>query len=125
MVEMALCPSVALLRSLSRLAASRQCLRQVANRHQRALHVSRALGQEERPQKSFAGQLYESTAQRVQRERAEQERFVEMRSKRGKGGFAAATASRISTTAESRQQRQLTLTSYPHLYVCWLHCRHQ
>ncbi|KAL8684542.1 MAG: hypothetical protein Q9224_006285, partial [Gallowayella concinna] len=83
------CPSVALLRSLSSGSSSPQCLRQVALRHERTLHASRLLANE--PQ-SFHGQLWESTATRVKRERAEQKRFAEARGDLNTGRNAATSA---------------------------------
>lgn len=51
----------------------------------RIFTTRRGYATEEKQEKSFRGQLYESTAQRLQRERAEQARFAE---KRGRGGGA-------------------------------------
>lgn len=112
MAEMPLCPSVALLRSLGRTSSPRRCLHRLANRQHRALHVSRVLGQEERPQKSFHGQLYESTAERVQRERAEQKRFAEMRNESGKGRNAAVTAGWPSMNIHLTREQPLTTNSF-------------
>ncbi|KAI4246636.1 MAG: hypothetical protein L6R42_009850, partial [Xanthoria sp. 1 TBL-2021] len=86
------CPSVALLRTFSRLSSPPQCLRKTALRHQRALHASRILAKE---RQSFHGQLYESTAERVKKERAEQERFAEARGENTKGRSAAITAGNL------------------------------
>ncbi|KAA6414782.1 MAG: D-lactate dehydrogenase (cytochrome) [Lasallia pustulata] len=55
---------------------SQQCMKRARVCERRSLHVSRSLKGE---QKSFRGQLYESTAQRIQRERAEQQRFAKDR----------------------------------------------
>ncbi|MCJ1306351.1 D-lactate ferricytochrome c oxidoreductase [Hypocenomyce scalaris] len=55
---------------------ARQRIQQAYVCERRSLHISRSLREE---QKSFKGQLYESTSQRIQRERAEQQRFVEQR----------------------------------------------
>ncbi|KAL9012230.1 MAG: hypothetical protein Q9173_002998 [Seirophora scorigena] len=93
-----LCPSLALLRSFARTHQSRQSLHHIPSPHPRALHVSRALAQDEKPQKSFHGQLYESTAERVQRERAEQERFARLRNESGRGRNAAVTAVFLSSS---------------------------
>lgn len=93
MPNKSLSPSVDLLRTFARPPTSRQCLHQVAIRNQRAFHFSRILGDQERPQKSFHGQLYESTYERVQRERKEQERFARLRHESGKGRTSAITAS--------------------------------
>lgn len=89
------CPSVALLRTLNRLSCPPQCLRQTTLRHQRLLHASRLLAKEPL---SFHGQLYESTAERVKKERAEQERFAEARGESLRGRGAAMSFRMISTT---------------------------
>ncbi|KAL9000192.1 MAG: hypothetical protein Q9169_001094 [Polycauliona sp. 2 TL-2023] len=88
------CPSVALLRSLERVSSSPQCLRQTALRQQRAFHASRILAKD--PQ-TFHGQLYESTAERVKKERAEQQRFAEARGESNKGRNGAVTAVVLGT----------------------------
>ncbi|KAL9022200.1 MAG: hypothetical protein Q9185_000600 [Variospora sp. 1 TL-2023] len=93
-----LCPSIALLARFGRTLASRQCLRHLPSPHPRTLHLSRALSQDERPRKSFHGQIYESTAERVQRERAEQERFARLRNESGRGRNAAVTAVLLSSS---------------------------
>ncbi|KAI4171378.1 MAG: hypothetical protein LQ343_004334 [Gyalolechia ehrenbergii] len=98
MPNKSLSPSVDLLRTFARPPTSRQCLHQVAIRNQRAFHFSRILGDQERPQKSFHGQLYESTYERVQRERKEQERFARLRHESGKGRTSAITATLVSTS---------------------------
>ncbi|KAI4186640.1 MAG: hypothetical protein L6R41_003355 [Letrouitia leprolyta] len=87
-----LSPSVDLLRTLGRHPRSQKCLRQILIRNHRPFHLSRVLRDEERPQKSFHGQLYESTAERVQRERKELERFAQLRNESGKGRAGAVTA---------------------------------
>jgi D-lactate dehydrogenase (cytochrome) len=46
-------------------------------------------------QRSFKGQLYESVAQRLARERAEQRRFAEARGESGGGRMAAMTFGEI------------------------------
>ncbi|MCJ1480529.1 D-lactate ferricytochrome c oxidoreductase [Schaereria dolodes] len=84
-----LCPSIALLRSLGRVShPPSQCVQQVSLRFERAFHKSRSLRREE---KSFKGQLYESTAQRLERERAEQRRFAKERGESSGGRTAATT----------------------------------
>ncbi|KAL8718664.1 MAG: hypothetical protein Q9225_004230 [Loekoesia sp. 1 TL-2023] len=89
MAKKPFCPSVALLRSLGRPSSSRQCLHHLNIRNRRTFHLSRVLADEERPQKPFRAQLYESTYERVQRERAEQERFANLRAEEGgRGGRA-------------------------------------
>ncbi|KAL8931640.1 MAG: hypothetical protein Q9211_006820 [Gyalolechia sp. 1 TL-2023] len=70
----------------------------VAIRNQRAFHSSRVLGDEGRQPKSFHGQLYESTAERVKRERREQERFARLRNESGKGRAGAITAVVVSSS---------------------------
>ncbi|KAI4166059.1 MAG: hypothetical protein LQ342_000490, partial [Letrouitia transgressa] len=45
----------------------------------------RSLAEDRPTQKGFHGQLYESTLERVRREREEQERFNKLRSEDGKG----------------------------------------
>ena len=84
-----LCPSAALLRSLRVSQAlgpvplkASLCLR-------RPLHTSRPAREQQRS--SFKGQLYESVAQRLERERAEQQRFAKIRGEGG-GGRPAAIA---------------------------------
>ncbi|KAL8710110.1 MAG: hypothetical protein Q9220_005193 [cf. Caloplaca sp. 1 TL-2023] len=93
-----LCPSVALLRSLAETSARRQCLHRITTRHQRAFHISRTLAREEQNQRTFAGQLYESTAERVKRERAEQERFASLRNESRGGRSAALTGVVVSAS---------------------------
>ncbi|KAL9046374.1 MAG: hypothetical protein Q9214_000775, partial [Letrouitia sp. 1 TL-2023] len=77
------CPSITLLRSLG--AGCRPPPRQFLGL--RGFHGSRLVrAEEDRPtQKGFHGQLYESTLERVRREREEQERFNKLRSEDGKG----------------------------------------
>ena len=72
---------------------SLQLLYRPLSRSRRHFHRSRTLRAEEKkpPQKGFPGQLYESTLQRVQRERAEQEGFNKLRNESGKGRTAAQT----------------------------------
>ncbi|KAL8866466.1 MAG: hypothetical protein Q9174_006286, partial [Haloplaca sp. 1 TL-2023] len=66
----------------------------LATCHRRLFHASPGqANDEQRTQKSFHGQLYESTAERVAKEKAEQERFAEMRRDTGNlraAGFFAA-----------------------------------
>lgn len=70
------CPSLVFLRSLRRLPLSRQCSRQFPVGRRRALHTSpKSLSEEE---KSFRGQLYESTARRIQAQREAEARFASM-----------------------------------------------
>lgn len=59
---------------------ARQCIRH-ANLLKRDLHLSKCYAKEER--ETFTGQLYASTAQRLERERAEQRRFASARAPRG------------------------------------------
>ena len=100
------CPSVALLRSLNRASSPPQCLRETALRHHRALHASSTLTKEP---KSFHGQLYESTAERVKKERAEQERFAEARGENNKGRSAAITAGTIGLDGMRRPRSYVDL----------------
>ncbi|KAL9626967.1 MAG: hypothetical protein Q9204_006903 [Flavoplaca sp. TL-2023a] len=102
------CPSIALLRSLNRIPSPPQCLRRTALRHQRPLHTSRILAKE--PQ-SFHGQLYESTAERVKKERAEQQRFAEARGENTKGRSAAVTAGNVNVNPAYAPQKVLTSIS--------------
>ena len=55
---------------------------------ERALHSSSCLREEQR---SFKGQLYESVAQRLEQERAEQRRFAKERGESSGGRTAATT----------------------------------
>ena len=57
-------------------------------RHPRLFSVS-AVHLNEKPQQSFKGQLYESTQQRLKRERAEQERFAQYQTQSPGGRYAA------------------------------------
>ena len=91
MAKQPLCPSIALLRSLVRSSSSQQCLHRISIRNQRTFRTARILADEEQPRKPFVGQLYESTAERVQRERAEQERFAKHRNESKRGRSAALT----------------------------------
>ena len=87
------CPSLALLRSLKRAPQiSQRCNCQISSAQRRAFRTARALKEEQR---SFKGQLYESTAQRLQRERVEQARFAKLRGEGGAGRNAAATFGKI------------------------------
>ena len=83
-----LSPSVALLRSFRQVPIPKQCLRQIPIGSHRAIHSSRPLSEE---QKDFKGQLFESTTQRLQRERAEQRRFAKERGEHSGGRNAAIT----------------------------------
>ena len=83
-----LCPSVALLKSFRQVTIPSQCLRQIPIGTRRTIHSSRRLYEEK---KDFKGQLYESTAQRLQRERAEQRRFAKERGESSGGRNAAIT----------------------------------
>lgn len=66
---------------------TRSCIRHTL-RSTRAFHVSSASAEQE---KSFRGQLYQSTAQRLERERAEQRRFAHERGEGNNGRSAAFT----------------------------------
>jgi D-lactate dehydrogenase (cytochrome) len=89
------CPSVALLRSLRasplRRLCAEQALKPVATRGLHSSAVRRA------DEKSFKGQLYESVNQRLERERAEQERFAKARGESGRGRVAATTFALLAT----------------------------
>lgn len=70
------CPSVALLRSLRHMPLSRQSSRQIPVGGRRTLHTSpRSFSNEE---KTFRGQLYESTARRIQAQREAEARFASL-----------------------------------------------
>lgn len=69
----------------------RQCTLQCARKamcFRREIHLSRCFAEEK---KSFRGQLYESTAQRLERERADQRRFAHERGSNRGGRNAAIT----------------------------------
>ena len=71
-------PSKALLRSLQLApTSSSQCMRTVFRQSRRKIHTSRCYLEEQdsEPRKSFRGQLYESTAQRLKRQRDEEALF--------------------------------------------------
>lgn len=59
---------------------ARHCFRR-ATFSKRYIHLSKCYAKEER--ETFTGQLYASTAQRLERERAEQRRFASARAPRG------------------------------------------
>ncbi|KAI4104910.1 MAG: hypothetical protein L6R37_003034 [Teloschistes peruensis] len=95
-------PSTALLRSLNLNLTHhphhprQQCLYTIPLRHHRTFHNSPVRREEKEksevhPYKSFHAQLYESTYERVQRERAEQERFARQRLATGRGWYAGFT----------------------------------
>ena len=86
-----LCPSVALLQSFRQAPIPKQCLRQNPLGIRRAIHGSRPLSEEK---KDFKGQLFESTAQRLQRERADQRRFAKERGEHSAGRNTAITFSK-------------------------------
>lgn len=68
--------SLVSLRSLRYMPLSRQCLRQVPVVRRRSLHTSpKSFSSDE---KSFRGQLYESTARRIQAQREAEARFASM-----------------------------------------------
>jgi hypothetical protein len=70
------CPSLALLRSLRQLASSRPCVRRHPNVGRRSFHRSpKSLDEGDR---SFQGQLYESTARRIKSQREAEARFAGM-----------------------------------------------
>ena len=81
-------PSVALLQSFRQVSIPKQCLRQLPLGSRRAIHSSRPLSEEK---KDFKGQLFESTTQRLQRERAEQRRFAKERGEHSGGRNTAIT----------------------------------
>ena len=63
----------------------------------RAIHSSKPLGEVQKDfKKDFKGQLYESTAQRLQRERVEQRRFAKERGESSGGRNAAVTFGKLS-----------------------------
>ncbi|KAL9600923.1 MAG: hypothetical protein Q9219_002858 [cf. Caloplaca sp. 3 TL-2023] len=98
MSKQPLCPPNTFLRSLGRPPSSRQCLYKISTPSNRTFHRHQALSDEKHPLRgSFTGQLYQSTAERVQRERADLERFRELREPaQGKG--AAITTLVVVTT---------------------------
>lgn len=70
------CPSLVFLRSLRHIPLSQQCSRQIPIGSRRALHTSpRCFSNQE---KTFRGQLYESTARRIQAQREAEARFASM-----------------------------------------------
>lgn len=83
-----LCPSVSLLRNL-RLAIRPSFL-------QKPQYLCRSL-QTQKNERSFKGQLYDSVAQRLDRERAEQMRFLKARGEGGGGRSIALTFVLLST----------------------------
>lgn len=88
---------VPLLRSSARPSTSGKQLRQACSpllRQRRTFRTTVPFKQEER---SFKGQLYESTSQRLQRERAEQARFAKERGESKGGRNAAITFGKLSS----------------------------
>lgn len=98
MAKKSLIPSVELLHAFGRPPISQQYLYRISTGSHRAFHFSRVSREEERLQKSFHGQLYESTSERVQRERKEQERFAELRNESNRGRRGAITALLVSSS---------------------------
>ena len=101
-------PSAALLRSLRSSPSLRQCPRQFPIGGKRPLHTS-PKSLEEEGQKSFRGQLYESTARRIQRQREAEARFASMTppsafARNAAFTFCPGTFPIERTTADVRQQ---------------------
>lgn len=100
---------------------SYQCIHQANVCERRSLHASRRLREE---QKSFRGQLYGSTLQRIQRERAEQDRFAKLR-QASSGSQAAATT--FGTILNPFLSVRIVLTGnsdtcgVSRLLLAWLH----
>ncbi|KAI9705910.1 MAG: D-lactate ferricytochrome c oxidoreductase [Candelina mexicana] len=85
-------PSSSLLRALRESATPLRCIRRksplsINPRAPQRLHSTA----KDDAKKSFRGQLYESTAQRIERERAEQRRFAQRRGESSGGRYAAIT----------------------------------
>ena len=92
-------PSLALLRSLRHIPPSRQCTRQLPIGGRRALHTSpKSFSNEE---KSFRGQLYESTARRIQAQREAEARFASMTPDSGFARNSAFTFGMPASVAET------------------------
>lgn len=81
------CPSIFLSRSLRHALNLQPSIRQTP-RYKREIHVSKPRSEQ---QKSFKGQLFESTTQRLARERAEQQRFAKERGESHSGRNFATT----------------------------------
>lgn len=80
---------------------SRRCALQLTCKaviSRKGIHLSRRFAEEK---KSFRGQLYESTAQRLEREREEQRRFARERGANSGGRNAAITFSQALLTPRS------------------------
>ena len=71
-----LCPSAALLRFLGQTASLRNCPQRIPPAGRRPFHSSTRVLEER--ELSFRGQLYESTARRIKREREAEARFANM-----------------------------------------------
>lgn len=100
-------PSIALLRSLKGYPPCRRISSTTILLATRSFHVSSSRRQQE---KSFKGQLYESVAKRLEREREEQSRFSKARGE-SSGGRTAATTFSSSPTAFVVSS-ELTRSSY-------------
>ncbi|MCJ1379227.1 D-lactate ferricytochrome c oxidoreductase [Xylographa soralifera] len=96
MANSKICPSMALLRSLQPSVAHHPSALLAPFRLRRHFHKLGAARQEQR---SFKGQLYESVASRLERERAEQRRFAKERGESSAGGNAAKTFVLLTTAA--------------------------
>lgn len=84
-------PSKALLASLRRSALLPPCLRIAAARQVRWESTENKSPQPQQDGKSFRGQLYNSTAMRLQREKADRERFSQARNESSGGRSLALT----------------------------------
>ena len=73
------CPSIALLRYLRQAPTSNPPIRAICATQQRQFSSSRPNGEEKEERPDFRAQLYQSTYQRLERERAEQERLSKVR----------------------------------------------
>ncbi|MCJ1473920.1 D-lactate ferricytochrome c oxidoreductase [Lambiella insularis] len=91
-----ICPSMALLRSLRSAAAHPPRPLVGSLRSKRKFHK---LGPAFDEQRSFRGQLYESVAARLERERAEQRRFARERGENSRGGTAVRIFALLATAA--------------------------
>ena len=101
-------PSTAVLRHLRQSLDLTHCPYQRCSLQRRGLHQARALREEGR---SFRGQLYDSTFQRLERERAEQRRLAkeQLAPKSLSSRFTWATG--ISTIFLENSMHQLTVLS--------------
>ncbi len=85
-------PSSSLLRALRESSISFQCVRKASPSSIRPRKPERLYSTtKEKVERSFQGQLYESTAQRLERDRAEQRRFAQQRGESSGGRNSAIT----------------------------------